>query len=125
MRKQLRLVDIDLLMEVVNKTGLSAKVEPFEGNAIFVRAHEIGDRLKKLEHDLRLVKDQVNDGDSIVQVHVPNLSLLSFNTVAVLEDCCTDSLQKELDGGWRILAVCPPSTSDRRPTYIVAKNEPR
>lgn len=51
-------------------------------------------------------------------VALPNVA-----TVTYLEDCCTDVLQKHLDDGWRILAVCPPNDA-RRPTYIVGHAEP-
>jgi hypothetical protein len=75
------------------------------------------------EHVRQLIRKQLVEDGVLVQVHVPNLSLLSFNQVDLLEDCCTDDLQKKLDEGWRILAVCPP-LSERRPTYIVGRYVP-
>jgi hypothetical protein len=57
-----------------------------------------------------------------VQLHLPNYVLTSFNKVIVEEDCCTDNLQKRLDEGWRIIAVCPPLNA-RRPDYVLAKVE--
>lgn len=55
-----------------------------------------------------------------IQVAIPDLALLSLNEVCVLEDACTDELQSKLNGGWRIIAVCPPN-SQRRPDYILGK----
>lgn len=58
-----------------------------------------------------------------IQVAIPDLALLSLNEVCVLEDACTDELQGKLDGGWRILAVCPPN-SQRRPDYVLGRRSP-
>jgi hypothetical protein len=53
-----------------------------------------------------------------IHVHIPNIGLLMMEKVAVLEDCCTNELQRWLDAGWRILAICPPNGT-RRPDYII------
>jgi hypothetical protein len=37
-----------------------------------------------------------------------------------LDDACTDDVQRHLDEGWKILAVCPPN-SQRRPDYILGR----
>lgn len=63
------------------------------------------------------VADQVN-----IQVSIPNLLLFSVNEVTWIEDACTEDLQKHLDDGWRILAVCPAENS-RRPTYVLGRNK--
>lgn len=47
-------------------------------------------------------------------------SLFTVDQVRVCEDYCTDSLQAELDVGWRIIAVCPPNDC-RRPTYVLGR----
>jgi hypothetical protein len=60
---------------------------------------------------------------NIIQVHVPNMALLTYNEVTVYEDSCTDELQKALNQGWRIIAVCPPN-SQRRPDYILGRYNP-
>lgn len=59
---------------------------------------------------------------AVVQVHLPNLGLLSMNKVLLLENSCTDLLQQHLDQGWRILAICPPNGT-RRPDYILGRNQ--
>lgn len=66
-----------------------------------------------------------NDTDvrnTIYQISVANVGLMQIQRVEVLEDCCTDHLQRELDRGWRILAVCPPNDA-RRPSYVVGHME--
>lgn len=66
-----------------------------------------------------------NDPDihkTIYQISVANIGLMQIQRVEVLEDCCTDALQSELDRGWRILAVCPPNDA-RRPSYVVGHFE--
>ena len=117
------IVDFDQLMEVLNKTGLEAKIKPFKGNAYFTKRNGLEERLRTLEGDFQLIRKQLVEDGVLVQVHVPNLSLLSFNQVEVLEDYCTNNLQKKLDEGWRILAVCPP-LDERRPAYIVGRYVP-
>lgn len=57
-----------------------------------------------------------------LHIHLPNFDLHSFNEVTWIEDACTEELQRMLDDGWRILAVCPPK-SQRRPDYILAKQK--
>lgn len=54
----------------------------------------------------------------IVNVAIPNAGLFSVVQVMVLEDACTEELQRRLDDDWRIVAVCPPNDT-RRPTYIL------
>jgi hypothetical protein len=54
----------------------------------------------------------------IYQVSVANVGLMQVQCVEILENCCTDELQRWLDKGWRILAVCPPNDA-RRPSYVV------
>ena len=67
---------------------------------------------------------QLPDGAHNVtyQVSVANVGLLAVDEVTVLEDCCTDTLQADLDAGWRILAVCPPNDA-RRPTYVMGRSK--
>lgn len=55
---------------------------------------------------------------TIFQVSVASVGLMQIQCVEVLEDCCTDELQRWLDKGWRILAVCPPNDT-RRPSYVM------
>lgn len=59
---------------------------------------------------------------TIYQISVANVGLMQIQRVEVLEDCCTNALQSELDRGWRILAVCPPNDA-RRPSYVVGHIE--
>ena len=66
-----------------------------------------------------------NDPDihkTIYQISVANIGLMQIQRVEVLEDCCTDELQRELDRGWRLLAVCPPNDA-RRPSYVIGHIE--
>lgn len=53
-------------------------------------------------------------------VHVPGLGLLIIDEVEVETDCCTQALQRRLDEGWRILAVCP-QPDKRRPDYVLGR----
>jgi hypothetical protein len=66
--------------------------------------------------------NNISASKAIVQVHIPNIGLLSMNRVLLLENSCTDELQEKLDEGWRILAICPPNGT-RRPDYILGRNQ--
>ena len=59
---------------------------------------------------------------SVTHVHIPNIGLLEIDEVDVMYDECTNRLQERLDGGWRILAVCPPNGT-RRPDYIIGRKK--
>lgn len=54
------------------------------------------------------------------QVVVPDIGLLAIRQVEVLDDRCTEDLDKWLEKGWRILAVCP-QPDQRRPDYILGR----
>lgn len=54
------------------------------------------------------------------KVVLPGLGLLQIDEVTWMEDACTEDLQRNLDDGWRIMAVCPPNGT-RRPTYILGR----
>lgn len=61
--------------------------------------------------------------NQIYQVAIPNLGLLAIDEVFVENDLCTDQLQRYLNEGYRILAVCPPACQ-RRPDYILGRAKP-
>lgn len=54
--------------------------------------------------------------------HLPSIGLLVIDEVTWEEDCCTEELQKQLDDGWRILAVCY-QMPKRRPDYILGRTK--
>lgn len=56
-------------------------------------------------------------------VHIPGNMLATYNETLLLEDSCTDELQRALNSGWRIVAVCP--QSQRRPDYILGRFNPK
>ena len=58
--------------------------------------------------------------NNVTNIHIPNIGLLAINHVMVLEDACTDQLQKCLTEGWSIIAVCPPNAC-RRPDYVLGR----
>lgn len=57
-----------------------------------------------------------------ISVHLPNIGLLMITEVTWLDDACTQDLQRHLDDGWRIIAVCPPNGT-RRPDYILGRSK--
>lgn len=61
--------------------------------------------------------------NKVVNVVVPDSPLFQMNEVKLLQDCCTDFLQQELDAGWRIISICP-QPDQRRPDYVLGRVNP-
>lgn len=59
-----------------------------------------------------------------VQITLPDVGLLVIDEVTWREDECTEEIQRMLDEGWRIIAVCPPN-AQRRPDYILGRRKAR
>lgn len=57
-----------------------------------------------------------------VNAHLTGNTLSSYNSLRLLEDCCTDALQDALNEGWRIVSCCPQEA--RRPDYILGRYDP-
>lgn len=57
------------------------------------------------------------------EVHLPGNMLATYNEVLLLEDVCTDELQRSLDNGYRIITACP-QANQRRPDYILGRFNP-
>lgn len=53
-------------------------------------------------------------------VHMPGQALSTYNEVQLLENLCSDELQRSLDDGWRIIAACPQPDA-RRPDYVLGR----
>lgn len=83
--------------------------------------NKVLEKLLSLEEKLSLF-DKTQQFNTKVGVHISDLGLLNIKEVDVLEDICTDTLQKWLDEGWRIITVCP-QPDKRRPDYILGRNE--
>jgi hypothetical protein len=56
-------------------------------------------------------------------VHMPGQALATYNETMLLQDSCTDELQRHLDSGWRMIAACPQPDA-RRPDYILGRFNP-
>lgn len=82
---------------------------------------KILDKLMNLDEKLSLF-NKTQQFNTKVGVHISDLGLMNIKEVDVLYDACTDELQRWLDDGWRILAICPQPDS-RRPDYVLGKNE--
>lgn len=63
---------------------------------------------------------QTNTFNERCQQHQPGLALVSITETMLLEDSCTDNLQRYLSEGWRIVAV-QPQPDQRRPDYILGR----
>lgn len=57
------------------------------------------------------------------EVHMPGNMLSLHNEICLLEDSCTDELQRFLMQGWRIIAACP-QPDQRRPDYVLGRFNP-
>ncbi len=55
-----------------------------------------------------------------VKVSVSDVGIMKIKHVTVLTDCCTQELQRYIDKGWCILAICP-QPDQRRPDYVMGR----
>ena len=117
---QLFHVDLTEIYPLLDEFHIVVNLHPSGRNGMLVT---LKDRIAILERDAKLTRHQLGIEGAIVQIHVPNIGLIAMNEVRVLEDACTDALQKALDEGWSILAVCPPN-AQRRPDYILGRSNP-
>ena len=74
--------------------------------------------MQKQMEQLNQLSDQTFNNKC--NVSVTDTFLFQVNQTMLLEDCCTDHLQKQLQDGWRILTICP-QPNQRRPDYILGK----
>lgn len=58
----------------------------------------------------------------VTNITIPSAGLFEVTTVKVIEEACTDYLQRHLRDGWRIIAVCP-ARDTRRPDYILGHRD--
>jgi hypothetical protein len=80
---------------------------------------KLQDRMKQLELQTDDLAEATLKGGA-VQIHIPDMVLMSINEVTWLDNCCTETVQEYLNDGWRILAICPPN-AQRRPDYILGR----
>lgn len=106
-------------MVVLGKLGISLAPTDDETSMLV----KIEERLRALNLRMGDVErsEALANGAACI-IHVPDQSLLRIDEVEHLDDACTDELQRHLDDGWRILAVCPPC-SQRRPDYILGRRK--
>lgn len=98
--------------------GFEVDLEPLPG-AMVTKMQD--DPSKKWLYGEEATPADLTSGGA-VQITIPDLALMFIDEVDHLDDCCTDELQKWLNEGWRILAVCPPN-AQRRPDYIIGRRK--
>lgn len=87
--------------------------------------------VKLVQKNIEMFDKQMNSLKEISSHHynlmcnspVSDNFLSSVNQIKLLEDICSDELQKNLCDGWRIIAICP-QPNQRRPDYILGKSVP-
>lgn len=95
------------------------------------RMNRMAKRIRSLETVLGVVRegkekevpvelqDEVEGKNKILNYLNP-LNLMDIDEVKVFTDYCTDELQKRLDEGYKILAICN-AKNQRRPDYILGR----
>lgn len=111
-------VDLAEFLPVLAELGIEPKIKAFK-NSMFIGIEK---KIEHLETQQKLLRQQMAIDGHIVQIHVPNAGLYLCDEVKICEDYCTNSLQDELNEGWRILCVCPPN-GQRRPDYILGRRK--
>lgn len=114
----------DVLVEVM-AAGENVKVESCsqsEDGGYADHAERFERILSRMEQQISTARPENNYNGSC-EVHMPGQALSTYNETLLLEDSCTDVLQKSLDQGWRVIAACPQPDS-RRPDYILGRFNP-
>jgi len=109
------IADIDYVLQYVDRIEV---IRPIRMVGSYEKLLCLADRVIGNLQDLEKRNDQLFN--KRVEVHVPGNSLLKINEVDFLKDACTDELNKLIDEGWRIVAVCP-QPDQRRPDYIIGR----
>lgn len=107
--------DIDTVMAVIAGKNFKVTVQAFSPHQALCKIKD------KYDHEIEQIENYAKG--QIIQVHIPNMALLTYNEITYLDDCCTDEIQRMLNDRWRIIAVCPPN-AQRRPDYILGRYTP-
>lgn len=81
-----------------------------------------------LEALVESITNSVNGGikagviNTRLEVHQPDMPLFIYNEFKNCNDFCTDQLNREMEEGWRIVAICP-QPDQRRPDYILGRKK--
>ena len=88
--------------------------------------HLLLQELQDKTENFNAVIDKItkNTFNTKTNVHVGGGLITTYNDLLLKEDICTDALQKELNNGWRIIAVCV-QPDQRRPDYILGRYNPQ
>lgn len=93
------------------------------------QALEIINALERIEHKIErrtqekpkgIPNKPTYESDGKERAAMPEWFIAHIRTVEVRTDYCTNALQRDLDDGWHILAICP-QPGQCRPDYILGR----
>ena len=117
------LVDLDLFLSKHSEMKISIRgLPPTVDRDYATIISEIIRVQDKFEEALKRFDKNVEFNEKC-DVHISNMGILNINEVGIIENACTDSLQSELDKGWRILAAMP-QPDQRRYDYVLGRYNP-
>lgn len=113
---------LDLIVRGVPYTLVSHKTLKVSFNPTEIMDNLYQQTLKMSEKFAeQMVQMSSNTFNQRCNVHSGSVGLHELNQTLLLEDVCTDQLQRHLNDGWRILAVCV-QPDQRRPDYVLGKH---
>lgn len=113
----LEIMDVDDTITVKSSAKLAA--DSYEG--LISRLVSVAEKLENMEIP-NPSEPPSHVYNEKCDVHISGNMLSTYNETLLLEDSCSDELQKALNKGWRIIACCP--QSQRRPDYILGRYNP-
>lgn len=106
----------------VLSTGISGSHIQLEGMAEPHPLRDLAEEVRALRATVERMAAPSPPFNERVNVAIPGLGLLAMRYVRVVTNYCTEELQRELDAGWKLLAICP-QPDQRRPDYILGSGK--
>lgn len=121
--KQMVGLTIDkVVFELVREIPTDTEDDPTDLNGVMRKFNRMAAKLMSLP-GLQRNDDKHDCQNERVHVHMPGQALSTYNEIQLIENECSDQLQRSLDDGWRIIAACPQPDA-RRPDYILGRYNP-
>ena len=107
-------LDSDSLSIIIYDVSMGVRsLDEMKESIESLKINDLVDKLNKV----KLIQDS-NHLNEKCNVHIHDIGMLTMTKTKLIVDGCTELLQRHLNEGWRIIAICP-QPDQRRPDYIL------